>query len=93
MAPSTAFGLYTKLWAYVSPESMGDEEKQLLAYLTETIGGGQFEPHQTPTWQLKSRAHDVAKDLGIAPPPSNVSHQDLLNWLAASAAGVSGRKP
>lgn len=83
MTPSMAFGLYTKLWAYVCFESMGDEEKQLLAYLTEAIGSGRFEPHQIPTWQLKSRAHDVAKDLGIAPPPSNISHDDLLIWLAA----------
>lgn len=83
VTPSDAFGLYTTLWAYVCPENMGNEEKQLLAYLTEIIGDGRFEPHQIPTWQMKNHAHEIAKDLGIVPPPANVSHQDLLVWLAA----------
>ncbi|WP_369326614.1 hypothetical protein AB6N01_01155 [Alcaligenes nematophilus] len=81
LTPVEAFDMYTKLWAYVYPKLFGDEEKQLLAYLTEAIGNGLFEPHQIPTWQMKNRAHEIAKDLSIAPPPSDSTHKDLLAWL------------
>lgn len=42
--PEDAFGLYTKLWAYVDREKLTEEEVSLLTYLAKKVGGGCFYP-------------------------------------------------